>query len=533
MTTPASVYLEVSVPCVDRLLGLLDRNPLSSTYGCFDRNYWHYKTTDFSNGRQQEAALTLALLYTESHPSNPYYNQKKIKEWSLAAMRFLKTIQNADGSYNEYYPHEHAFVTTAFATFAVSEGLLILKERPPDIIEVLSKSGTFLMKKEELQVVNQNLGAAAALQNLYILTGNEEFQKGARAKMESSLQRQSPEGWFYEYGGPDIGYLSVAISYLAHYCKKTNEKSVISRLKAAVRFLSYFLHPDGTAGGEYGSRNTTYIEPDGVEICAQYDAEASYFASRLRKSFHQKGFTPLHLDDRYLCNMLYSYVYAFRECKPLPPQPLPESHFFSESGLLVEKAETYLLIANLRKGGVFTVFSDGTLTASDSGFLGRLSDGRMVSSQWLGTAFTQKESDCIVRGHLVVVPEQQMTPLKAMIMRAFLSAGRHYASDLVKQYLRKRLITQKSRVPVSFQRKITLGKNICVKDVIEGDVTFASLHIVDHASLVYIPSSRYFKGNELITPVSVTGDLSEEFNKKKKIVHERDIVTCGDISLLL
>jgi hypothetical protein len=227
--------------------------------------------------------------------------------------------------------------------------------------------------------------------------------------------------------------------------------------------------------------------------------------------------------------MLYSYIYAFRECNPVPPKPLPESHFFSESGLLVKKAKTYLLIANLRKGGVFNVFSKGTLMASDSGFLGRLSDGRMVSSQWLGTGFTRKESECIAKGHLVVVPEQQMTPLRTMIMRASLSAGRHYASDLVKQYLRKRLITQKSEVPVSFQRKITLGKNIHVQDIVEGDATFTSLHIVDHASLVYIPSSRYFKCNELITPASVTGDLSEEFNKKKKIVHERDIVTCGDI----
>ena len=135
-----TVYLDVSIPCVDRLLGLLDRNPKSSTYGCFDRNFWHYKIVDFSNGRQQEAALTLALLYTTEHPQNPYYNQEKIKQWSLAAMQFLTTIQNADGSFNEYYPHEHAFVTTAFASFAVSEGLLLLGERPPPVVDMLVKA---------------------------------------------------------------------------------------------------------------------------------------------------------------------------------------------------------------------------------------------------------------------------------------------------------------------------------------------------------------------------------------------------------
>jgi len=48
---------------VPRLLSLLDRNRFSKTYGSFDRQFWHYKTVDFSGGRYQEAALTLALLY--------------------------------------------------------------------------------------------------------------------------------------------------------------------------------------------------------------------------------------------------------------------------------------------------------------------------------------------------------------------------------------------------------------------------------------------------------------------------------------
>ncbi len=526
MTETNSVYLEVSLPCVPRLLGLLDRNPLSSTYGCFDRNYWHYKIVDFSNGRQQEAALTLALLYVTEHRLNPYYHQKKIREWSIAAMQFLNTIQNNDGSFNEYYPHEHAFVTTAFVTFAVSEGLLLLNEHPPDILESLDKAGKFLLKREELEVVNQNLGACAALQNLYLLTGDSQFEKGAQEKLKNSLQRQSQEGWFYEYGGPDIGYLSVAVYYLGNYYTKTHDKSALTSLKKAVSFLSHFLHPDGTAGGEYGSRNTTYLVPDGIEICAQHDSYASYLADNLQKSLAQKtGTTPFNLDDRYLCNMLYTYIQAHRDCSPTTQKP-PESNFFSESGLLVEKTEKYLFIANLRKGGVFKVFS--TNTVSDSGFLGRLSNGRLVTSQWLGSTFTRKNSEYLVNGHLTTVPEQKMTPLKTMALRASLSIGRHYASDLAKNYLRKQLITQKNVIPVSFQRKIILKDTIHIQDTLEGGSTFMSLHLVDHAPLIYIPSSRYYQPTELQTPHYLTEDLSEEFNKKKKIIIVRDIVTCED-----
>ncbi len=525
----ASVYLEASLPCVSRLLGLMDRNPSSLTYGCFDRNYWHYKIIDFSNGRLQEAGLTLALLFVLNHPLNPYYHQKKIKKWSLAAMHFLKTIQNTDGSFNEYYPHEHAFVTTAFSTFAVSESLLLLNEFPAEVLEMLKKSGRWLLEREELDVVNQNLGACAALQNVYLLTGENRFKKGAYTKLKDSLHKQSPEGWFYEYGGPDIGYLSVAVYYLANYYKKTQDKTALLHLRKAVRFLSHFVHPDGSAGGEYGSRNTMYMVPDGIEICAQHDDYAGFLASSLRTSLKGGGIAPFDLDDRYLCTMLYPYLQAYSDCSPIKKEKEPESSFFSESGLLVEKTSNSLFIVNLKKGGVFKLFSKGGLVLSDSGFLGRLSNGSMVSSQWLGTTFTKTGSHYSVTGPLVVVPEHQVTPFKTMVLRGSLSLGGKYVSDFAKHYLRRKLITQKNTVSGSFQRKITLKDEnaIHITDMLEGKLIFDSLHLVDHASLIYIPSSRYFCVNELHTPQYLTEDLSTEFNRKKKVVYERDIICEG------
>jgi hypothetical protein len=517
----ALIYLTSSLNCIPRLLGLLNRNPFTSTYGCFDRNYWHYKITDFSNGRLQEAALTLALLYTINHPLNSYYGLKKMRTWSLAAVKFLTHIQNKDGSFNEYYPHEHAFVTTAFAAFAASETLLLLKETPPDALEMLLKAGKFLLKKDELEVVNQNLGACAALTNLYNLTNDEQFKKGAHHKLETSLKRQSKEGWFYEYGGPDIGYLSVALYYLAHYYQKTHAPSALTSLKKGVHFLSHFLHPDNTSGGEYGSRNTTYIVPDGIEICAQEDAYASQLADSLRASLHQKVFTPDSLDDRYLLTMLYTYIQAYTNSSPLPEKKTPQNNFFQESGLLVQKTPHYYFVANLKKGGIFKAFFHNTHIA-DSGFVG-ISQNHLVTSQWLGSSFTKKGSTYTVTGSFVRVPEQEMTPLKSVFMRASLSVGRSSLSRIAKTYLRKQLITQKNSIPCTFERSILIDKNICVTDTLKGDIPFTSLHLVDHASLIYIPSSRYFTPNEMSTPQFITEDLSEEFNKKKKIIIERTI----------
>lgn len=524
-----SVYLSHSLFCVGRLLGLQNRNPSSSTYGCFDRNFWHYKIIDFSNGRLQEAALTLALLYRIDHPLNPYYNREKISQWALAAMDFLDSIQNADGSFNEYYPHEHAFVTTAFVTFACSEALLLLEKRTPRVIESLRKAAHFLVQREEREVVNQNLGATAALYNMYLLTQDETFLKDARHKLDTSLECQSEEGWFYEYGGPDMGYLSVAIYYLANYYKKSKDQKARSSLEKALFFLSHFIHPDGSFGGEYGSRNTAYVVPDGIEICAHFDAYASMLGSRVRHAFSTGNtITPSHLDDRYLCNMLYTYLQAFddsRDSHPVPGIKEIKSNFFRESGLVIEKNPHYTLIVNLKKGGVFKVFSKDLLLASDSGFVGTLSNGKRVATQWLSSQYTHMKNAYTVTGTCAVIPEERMTPFTCVLMRTVLAVGGEYASSMVKQFLRNRLITSHRELPIQFQRTITIEDGIRVRDILQGKGTFESLHLVDHASLLYIPSSRYFQWNELSTSQYLTEDLAESFNKNKRITIDRTIIT--------
>ncbi|MBU7031770.1 MAG: hypothetical protein HXS53_04505 [Theionarchaea archaeon] len=526
------VYLSHSLTCVERLLGLQNRNPSSSTYGCFDRNFWHYKIIDFSNGRLQEAALTLALLYRINHPLNPYYNKEKINRWALAAMDFLEFIQNDDGSFDEYYPHEHAFVTTAFVTFACSEALLLLETEPPGVIECLRKAAHFLIRREEREVVNQNLGAAAALYNVYLLTGDESFLRGAQGKLDTSIECQSEEGWFYEYGGPDMGYLSVAIYYLANYYLKSTDQKARSSLQKAVFFLSHFIHPDGSLGGEYGSRNTTYVIPHGIEVCAQFDTFASMLSSRIRHAF-ASGITliPSHLDDRYLCTMLYTYLQAFldsRDSRTLPEKTEIRSNFFRESGLLVEKNPSYTFIANLKKGGVFKVFSEDHILVSDSGFIGTLSNGKGVTSQWLSSHYTLSQNIYTVTGNCAVIPEERMTPLRCVLMRTAMAAGGKYASTWVKQCLRNRLITTPRGLPIRFQRTITLGEEIYVQDILQGEATFDSLYIADHAYLLYIPSSRYFQWNELSTSQYLTENLAERFNKEKKIVIDRRIISDGD-----
>ena len=139
------VYLIPVLNNAPRLLGLLNRNISSSSYGSFDREYWHYNTVDFSCARKQEAVLTLTLLYSIKHEKNRYYQNREILGYIRAALMFWTGIQNKNGSFNEWYPNENSFVVTSFSTYAVSESLLLIKDELPEneyrkIINALMKA---------------------------------------------------------------------------------------------------------------------------------------------------------------------------------------------------------------------------------------------------------------------------------------------------------------------------------------------------------------------------------------------------------
>jgi hypothetical protein len=321
----------------------------------------------------------------------------------------------------------------------------------------------------------------------------------------------------------------VAIYYLATYFKKSLNPQARHSLEKAVWFLSHFIHPDGSAGGEYGSRNTMYVVPDGIEICAQFNPYAGMLASRIREAMTSgTSMRPQDLDDRYLCNMLYTYMQAYEDAAPIPEKKDIASNFFPESGLIVEKTPRYTFIASLKKGGVFRVFSADSAVASDCGFMGILASGKRMTSQWLSSTYQKEGTTYTVTGNCVLVPDERVTPLKTVLMRIALGLGRQYASQKVKQILRRRLITGARVLPLTFTRVITLAENIHIRDILEGDMILQSLHLVDHASLIYIPSSRYYQHNELSTPHYLSEDLATEFNEKKRIVIDRRDIIAGD-----
>lgn len=112
---------------VPKLLSLMDNQELSKTYGCFFPPYWKEKRKNFVNARAQEAALTLAMLYSYGYPNNPYYDDKKLLDYAVAGMDYWTKLQHRDGSFDEWRRFEHGQACTAFSTLAMIDTFKLTK----------------------------------------------------------------------------------------------------------------------------------------------------------------------------------------------------------------------------------------------------------------------------------------------------------------------------------------------------------------------------------------------------------------------
>jgi hypothetical protein len=297
-----SLYREIALSQVPRILGLCDRNSKSETFGCFDRYYWHYRLLDLPNIRFQEASLLLAILYKNRFSENIYHKNEKIKRWAEAGVWFWAKSRNRDGSVNEVYPYERSFCATSFSTYAVTEAVLMLKIEPPD----LEKTGDWLSRNDNIEVANQMAGAAMALYNTYLITEKEEYLSASLDKVERLLKKQTAEGFFLEYGGYDIGYMSLTLSCLANYYQKTKNENLKGPLKRAVIFLEENVREDGSFDIEGTSRRTQYIYPYGLRIM-----ESDIIKKHIVGLNEKRVINPGWLDDRYVISLTIDYLQAY------------------------------------------------------------------------------------------------------------------------------------------------------------------------------------------------------------------------------
>ncbi len=499
-----------------RLLTQVDRNPHSPTYGSCCRNFWHYRIEDISNAQMQELVLTLAFVYRYDAPGNEYHQSEKLLRWIEAILQYTCTLQRPSGSFDEVYRGQDSYAATAFVGFCISEALLQLKaalskELIEQCITVLRKSAAWLARTDEEFAGNQMSGAAAFAYNLAELTGDQTFARQGRALLESIHSIQSEEGWFKEYGGADIGYGSLTQAYLALIHVRHKEALAGEMALKSARFLRNFVHPDGSVGGEYGSRNTEYFIPIGPLLMhAESEDMAAlrcFLVSMLSTGKHE--IITRGLDDRYFAYlspfyMLAAHVGGDVSLAEIAAQgetsAAPRNVYLPESRMWAVTTGRYHFIANLAKGGVFRVNFGDTGITIDDGIFGTTQAGDLFTTQYLDhtAEIQQADGEARIRGSVFINKPVLISPLKNVLVRTFNFSVPRFLRRAFLDFLRKRAVSSGAKIG-SFERTITLRDDgLDVVDTVTFNVPIAAAALVlDKERAISFASTGFFQPYEM------------------------------------
>ncbi len=459
-----------------RLLGAIDRNPYRSTYGCFDREFWHYRTASFPCGMHQEGVLPLALAFATAFPGNRWQGNPRVKDLAVAGLRFAAQSSHADGSCDDYYPFERALGAAVFTLSAAARACELLHVDAPDILAWLKRRAIWVAAHGESgTLTNHHALAALGLRRVGSLTGMAEFRQQAERALDRVLNWQHAEGWFEEYGGTDPGYQTVTIDCLAKIERLSHAELAADgpsgdarlglALARAVEFARHFMHPDGTYGGEYGSRGTCVFYPHGCELLAGEHAAAGALADGFLCTLAAQ--THARFDDDRMCvHRLGNLIEAFLDWSATTPAaPAPADcptngvRWFPGAGLCVRHGQAggFTAVAAAR-GGAFKHFAPAGLPATDAGLVLETTRGRIAVSQLhelpADATFDAAANTLTVRRRLHWVRFETMTPVKQLVLHAGMRTLGRRCRTLARRLLQRRLITGRKLAPVDWRRRV-------------------------------------------------------------------------------
>jgi len=172
----------------------------------------------------------------------------------------------------------------------------------------IERTGAWLANNNNSEVANQMAAAGLALYNIGWLTGQEKYRLAAAEKVHHLIMTQDSAGYFPEYGGYDIGYLSLTLSLLGKYYRKTQDESLSKPMMSALRFLEDRIDADGSYDNRGTSRRTRFLYPHGFMIL-----RSDVSNRHVRGLASNKIISPAWLDDRYVIPLTIDYLQTYLE----------------------------------------------------------------------------------------------------------------------------------------------------------------------------------------------------------------------------
>lgn len=534
-----SLYAAQLSGAIPRALTALDRDPFSLTFGCFDREYWSWATKDFSNIDLQRAIYPLTLAYLSEFPGNRWFRQPRLKDWILAAFAYCERVQHVNGSFDHHYPNEFSYVGVAFPLAEIGLAFMMLDEAGAlededreRWLSLFSLGADFLCRVDETHgfISNHRLGAVCSLHIAARLTGEARFKQRSNEILATVFDKASPEGWLLEYSGADPGYQTLDTNFMAHYFRLSGDEAFLEKLVLpSLEFLIYFFHPDGSVGGEYGSRNCPLYYPGGFETFAPHSGAAETMARLGAKAIAEGGSANLHGHDiRNFVPMMSSYSLALTasieqdSVADVPPPPFERQfeRYWPDAGLYVRSDATRYTVVGCSKGGVVKFFDKktGRLEGAHSGYLLEAEDGRCWSNQFHEKNAVAGLNDCaeseaelkvervfsVEARFFKVMPIRLFTPLRFLLFRVFaLSFGRNLA---INNWVKRNIITglfihRRKSSAMRMRREFTFTMDsVEIRDRLEGleSVRVRRLRAADIFTTIYMGSSKYYRNMEVL-----------------------------------
>lgn len=367
---------------IPKILTLLDRNPHSPTYGCFDRNFWHDKIKYFPNGRMQELVWPLALAYGINYINNPYYQQAAIKDWVEAGILYTMQSSHSDGFCAEYFPSERSISATAFSLLGCLESYELLGLMSYEALNFFEQRANGLANCAFSRCASNESLIILCLERLSQLLQTSKWHRIKLLRFEHLLSLQNSEGWFHEDQGLDPGYHNLTISILAQINYLRPDIRLKESLEKAVELVTHLIHPDGSYGGEYGSLNTYLFFPDGFELIGEWLPDALRINDRFLQAL-KRNLMPGYIDTHFLGYHTSNYLLAWLDFIPERPYPLPRdvaSIWLKNAQILIKRRPFVELYVALNKGGVFKLFRENKLVVSDTQFSMLVRQGQQIKN---------------------------------------------------------------------------------------------------------------------------------------------------------
>ena len=513
VSTGAEIYRHAALAECWRLASLLDRNPFSATRGSFSRTHWAWKFEDFPFPRLQEGLYALARFYTLPGADNVFYERADITRWIEWGLEYWISRQHASGAFDEAYPFEQCVAATAFTSFYVGHAFVHHREHLSPALQdrvtgALRRAGDWLVDNDETHgVLSNHLAvAAAALELIARVSGDARHSHRAKEYLRRILAHQSAEGWMKEYDGADIGYGTHGFFYLASYWQMTGCKETLAALQRFARFLAYFVHPDGTVGGEYASRNTEFYYAAGFEILATECTASAGIAAKMRRSVAERRACGVWAMDVYnFMPMLNNLLFAMDASKegvaadPVAYDRAPFSTYFPECGLWVVNGECHYVIIGLSKGGTVSLFDkkQRRLAARHSGIVAVAGTRRFTSQDYTiepPVVWSEDGKSVTMQVPWKNLDQLVFSPALFVGFRLFnLTFGRlPAASRWLKQLLVHVLIGRKRRPPIMHTRTLRLiAEVVYIEDDIAVPTGVESLVIAAQFASIHMGSSLY------------------------------------------